>query len=134
MGDPTHARMNVLPALGAVDDTGPVLHVPGAGCLAVSRDIVPVMRDIVSVGVRPEHWLMTPGEGTDGLHAHIDGVQGLGDMTLVHCRLRGHDAAHVTVKTAWPGSEKLPRGMRVRLQVRPRDLVLFDAQGRRFGG
>ncbi len=53
----------------------------------------------------------------------------------MHCRLSGRDAANgeaatISVKTVWPGSDALPRGMPVRLQVRPRDLMLFDAQGR----
>ena len=79
--------------------------------------------------------MMTPGEGTDGLHASVDRVEWLGDVTLVHCRLTGRDAANadaatISVKTVWPGSDALPRGMPVRLQVRPKDLMLFDAQGR----
>jgi multiple sugar transport system ATP-binding protein len=128
-------QMNFMPAVVAVDDAGPVLQVAGAGRLPLSPDRTKVMRDVASLGVRPEHWLMTPGEGTDGLHARIDRVEWLGDVTLVHCRLQGLDAANggsglVAVKTVWPGSEALPRGMRVRLQVRPHDLMLFDAQGR----
>ncbi len=124
--------LNFLPALGAVDDGGPVLQVPGAGCLALSRDQVGLMRHVVHVGVRPAHWLMTPGEGADGLHARIDRVEPRGAITRVHCRLRGAhaSAASVVVETAWPGSETLPRGLRVRLQARPWHLVLFDAQGR----
>jgi len=125
--------LDLLPAAGAIDDAGPVLHVPGAGCLALSRDRLRVMREVARVGVRREHWLMTPGEGADGLHARIERVEPLAGLARVHCRLRGSSTASVVVETAWPGSETLPRGLRVRLQVRPWDLVLFDARGQRLG-
>ena len=125
-------RLDLLPAVGAVDDAGPVLHVPGAGCLALARDRVRVMREVARVGVRGGRWLMTPGEGTDGLHARIERVEPLGSITRVHCRLRGVAAGCVVVETAWPDSGTLPRGLPVRLQVRPWDLVLFDAQGQRL--
>ena len=128
-------QMNFLPAVGEHDAAGPLLQVPGAGRLALPRDCAMPLASVHALGVRPEHWLMTPGTGTDGLHASIERVEWLGDVTLVHCRLAGRDAANgdagtISVKTAWPGSEALPRGMPVRLQVRPRDLMLFDAQGR----
>ena len=78
---------------------------------------------------------MTPGEGADGLQAHVERVEWLGDVTLVHCRLAGRDAANagadiVSVKTTLPDSATLPRGTPVRLSVQPRDVMLFDAQGR----
>ena len=122
--------MNVLPAVGELDPAGPLLQVRGAGRLALPIDCAAPLASVHAVGVRPEHWMLTPGEGTDGLHASVAGVERLGDATLVHCRLRGQQAGTITVKTVWPGSEALPRGMRVRLEGRPRDLVLFDAQGR----
>ena len=127
-------QMNFLPAVGGHDGSGPGLQVPGAGRLALPPDCATPLDSVHSLGVRPEHWLMTPGEGTEGLHASVDRVEWLGDVTLVHCRLAGRDAANadetISVKTVWPGSDALPRGMAVRLQVRPRDLMLFDAQGR----
>ena len=56
-------------------------------------------------------------------------------MTLVHCRLAGRDAANagvdtISVKTTLPDSAALPHGTPVRLRAQPRDLMLFDAQGR----
>jgi multiple sugar transport system ATP-binding protein len=128
-------QMNFLPAVGEHDAAGPALQVPGAGRLALPVDCATPLAEVRALGVRPEHWMMTPGEGTDGLHAAVDRVEWLGDVTLVHCRLTGRDAANadtgtISVKTVWPGSDALPRGMPVRLQVRPKDLMLFDAQGR----
>ena len=128
-------QMNFLPAVGEHDAAGPALQVPGAGRLALPGDCATPLADVRALGVRPEHWMMTPGEGTDGLHAAVERVEWLGDVTLVHCRLTGRDAANadtgtISVKTVWPGSDALPRGMPVRLQVRPKDLMLFDAQGR----
>ncbi len=122
--------MDVLPAVAAVDDAGPMLQVPGAGSLALPRGRMRAMRDVAALGVRREHWLMTPGAGADGLHARIERVESLGDLTLVHCVLQGADDVVVTVRTAWPGAQALPRALRVRLEVRPWDLTLFDAQGR----
>ena len=122
--------MNVLPAVGELDPAGPLLQVRDAGRLALPIDCATPLASVHAVGVRPEHWMLTPGEGTDGLHASVDAVERLDDATLVHCRLRGRDACTITVKTLWPGSDALPRGTRVRLEVRPRDLMLFDAQGR----
>jgi multiple sugar transport system ATP-binding protein len=128
-------QMNFLPAVGAHDAAGPGLQVPGAGRLALPLDCATPLASVHCLGVRPEHWLMTPGEGSDGLKASVERVEWLGDVTLVHCRLSGQDAANagmdtISVKTVWPGSDALPRGMAVRLLVRPRDLMLFDAQGR----
>jgi multiple sugar transport system ATP-binding protein len=128
-------QMNFLPAVGERGSAGPLLQVPGAGQLALPADCATRLSSVRALGVRPEHWLMTPGEGTDGLQASVDRVEWLGDVTLVHCRLAGRDAANgdadmVSVKTVWPGSDALPRGLSVRLQVRPRDLMLFDAEGR----
>ena len=128
-------QMNFLPAVGELDPAGPILQVPGAGRLSLPIDCATPLASVHALGVRPEHWLMTPGEGADGLHASVERVEWLGDVTLVHCRLSGRDAANgeaatISVKTVWPGSDALPRGMPVRLQVRPRDLMLFDASGR----
>lgn len=123
-------HLDIVPAVGAVDDAGAMLQVPGAGGLALSRDRVRAMRDVAWLGVRPEHWLMTPGAGADGLHARIERVEASGEFALVHCRLHGADSVAVMVRTAWPGAEALPRGLRVRLEARSWDLVLFDAEGR----
>ncbi len=62
-------------------------------------------------------------------------MEWLGDVTLVHCRLAGVDAANATadtisVKTALPEGAALRHGTPVRLRVQPGDLMLFDAQGR----
>ena len=111
------------------------MQVPGAGRLALPPDCATPLASVHALGVRPEHWQMSAGEGDDGLLAHVERVEWLGDVTLVHCRLAGRDAANagadtVSVKTTLPDSAALPNGTPVRLRVQPRDLMLFDAQGR----
>ena len=128
-------QMNFLPAVAERDAAGPLVQVPGAGCLALPVDCAVPLASVHALGVRPEHWQMSAGEGSDGLQAHVERVEWLGDVTLVHCRLAGRDAANagadiVSVKTTLPDSAALPHGTPVRLSVQPRDLMLFDAQGR----
>ena len=128
-------QMNFLPAVAARDVEGPSVQVPGAGRLALPADCGTPLASVYALGVRPEHWQMTPGSGADGLVASVERVEWLGDVTLVHCRLAGRDAANagidtISVKTALADGAALPPGTPVRLQVQPRDLMLFDAQGR----
>jgi multiple sugar transport system ATP-binding protein len=128
-------RMNFMPAVAERDAAGPALRVAGAGRLALPPDCAAPLASVQSLGVRPEHWQMTPGDGGDGLQAQVERVEWLGDVTLVHCRLQGGDAAMagddtISVKTALPDSAALAHGTPVRLRVQPHDLMLFDAQGR----
>ncbi len=128
-------QMNFLPAVAERDAAGLAVQVPGAGRLALPADCAAPLASVHSLGVRPEHWQMSAGEGAGGLQASVERVEWLGDVTLVHCRLAGRDAANagvdtISVKTALPDSAALPHGTPVRLQVQPRDLMLFDAQGR----
>ena len=127
-------QMNFLPAVAERDAAGPALRVPGAGRLALPADCAAPLANVHALGVRPEHWQMSPGEGADGLQASVERVEWLGDVTLVHCRLAGRDAANagadtISVKTALQDSASLPHGTPVRLRVQPRDMMLFDAQG-----
>ena len=128
-------RMNFLPAVAERDAAGLAVQVPGAGRLALPPDCATPLASVHSLGVRPEHWQMTPGDGEGGLAANVERVEWLGDVTLVHCRLAGRDAANagvdtISVKTTLPDDATLPHGTPVRLRVQPRDLMLFDAQGR----
>jgi ABC-type sugar transport system ATPase subunit len=98
-------------------------------------DCATPLANVHSLGVRPEHWQMSAGEGDDGLRASVERVEWLGDVTLVHCRLADRDAANaggetISVKTTLADDAALAHGTLVRLRVQPRDLMLFDAQGR----
>jgi multiple sugar transport system ATP-binding protein len=128
-------QMNFLPAQARRDEAGMSVHVPGAGRLALSGGCAAPLASVHALGVRPEHWQMSPGEGVDGLQASVERVEWLGDVTLVHCRLAGCDAANadagtISVKTALADAAALPHGTPVRLRVQPHDMMLFDAQGR----
>jgi multiple sugar transport system ATP-binding protein len=128
-------QMNFLPAVAGRDVEGPSVQVPGAGRLALPADCATPLASVHALGVRPEHWQMTPGSGADGLAASVERVEWLGDVTLVHCRLAGRDAANagidtISVKTTLADGAALPHGTPVRLQVQPSDLMLFDAQGK----
>jgi len=128
-------QMNFLPAVAERDAAGLALQVPGAGRLALPAECTTPLASVHSLGVRPEHWQISADAGAQGLQALVERVEWLGDVTLVHCRLAGRDAANagldtISVKTALPDGETLPHGTPVRLQVQARDLMLFDAQGR----
>ena len=128
-------QMNFLPAVAERDAAGLTLQVPGAGRLALPAGCTTPLASVHSLGVRPEHWQISADAGAEGLRALVERVEWLGDVTLVHCRLAGRDAANagldtISVKTALSDGEALPHGTPVRLQVQPRDLMLFDAQGR----
>ena len=128
-------QMNFLPAVAARDVAGPAVQVAGAGRLALPADGATPLDSVRWLGVRPEHWQMMSGDGSQGLQAVVERVEWLGDVTLVHCRLAGRDASAaagetISVKTSVPASATLAQGTPVRLQVQPRDLMLFDVQGR----
>ena len=127
-------QMNFLPATAARDGEGLALQVAGAGRLALPADCALPLADVQALGVRPEHWQLAAGDAGEGLRASVERVEWLGDVTLVHCRLAGRDAANggdtISVKTTQPGGAALSAGTPVRLQAQARDVMLFDAQGR----
>jgi len=124
-------QMNFLPAVAERDAYGLAVQVPGAGRLALPADCATPLASVHALGVRPEQWQMSAGDGVEGLQASVERVEWLGDVTLVHCRLGGRDAADtISVKTALADASALPHGTPVRLRVQPRDMMLFDAQGR----
>jgi multiple sugar transport system ATP-binding protein len=126
-------QMNFLPAVGA-GEGGPGVQVPGAGRLALPAGCATPLAQVHLLGVRPEHWQLLPAAGDVGLAARVERVEWLGDVTLVHCKLAGREAANsdadtISVKTT--GLASTPRqGEAVRLHAEPRDLMLFDALGR----
>jgi len=124
-------QMNFLPAVAERDAYGLAVQVPGAGRLALPADCATPLASVHALGVRPEQWQMSAGDGVEGLQASVERVEWLGDVTLVHCRLGGRDAADtISVKTALADASALPHGTPVRLRVQPRDMMLFDARGR----
>jgi len=130
-------QMNFLPATVARDAQGLALQVAGAGRLALSADATRPLADVRALGVRPEHWQLVAGDAGDagdGLRASVERVEWLGDVTLVHCRLADQAAANggdtISVKTTQPDGAALRAGTPVRLRALPRDVMLFDAQGR----
>jgi multiple sugar transport system ATP-binding protein len=127
-------QMNFLPATVARDAEGLALQVSGAGRLALPDDCALPLADVQALGVRPEHWHLAAGDAGEGLRASVERVEWLGDVTLVHCRLAGESAANggdtVSVKTTQPDGAALSAGAPVRLRASPRDVMLFDAQGR----
>ena len=128
-------RMNFLPAQAGRDDAGAGVQVPGAGRLALPADCAAALGNVHQIGVRPEHWQLSEPEGEGGLAASVERVEWLGDVTLVHCKLAGREAANldadtISVKTTSVGDASLRNGAAVRLHAQPRDLMLFDAQGR----
>jgi multiple sugar transport system ATP-binding protein len=129
-------RMNFLPAVAA-RGTGGALRVDvlDAGRLALPADCAAPMSQVHALGVRPEHWRLMPPEGERGLKARVERVEWLGDVTLVHCRLDGAEAANtdagaISIKASLDPDQALLQGTPVRLHAEPRDLMLFDAQGR----
>jgi multiple sugar transport system ATP-binding protein len=128
-------QMNFLPAAAERDGAGVGVQVPGAGRLALPPDCAAPLASVRTLGVRPEHWQLLPADGKEGLEALVERVEWLGDVTLVHCKLAGRDAANgdgdtISVKSGLAASETLRHGAPVRLHAQPGDLMLFDAQGR----
>jgi multiple sugar transport system ATP-binding protein len=126
-------QMNFLPATAAAAGA-PAVEVPGAGRLALSAACGTPLAQVHQLGVRPEHWQLLPSDAGAGLAAQVERVEWLGDVTLVHCRLAGRDAANADADTVSVKTGGLPASLRqgdaVRLHAEPRDLMLFDAQGR----
>jgi multiple sugar transport system ATP-binding protein len=129
-------QMNFLPA-SAERDAGGVLAVEvlAAGWLALPADCPVPLSRVHALGVRPEHWQLVPTDCGHGLKARVERVEWLGDVTLVHCRLDGAEAANaeigsISVKAALDPVHALQQGAPVRLHAEPRDVMLFDAQGR----
>ena len=126
-------QMNFMPAMGSSDGALAV-QVPGAGRLALPADCAAPLARVHVLGVRPEHWQLMPAGGELGLEARVERVEWLGDVTLVHCKLAGREAANSDADTisvkASGAPVSLQRGAPVRLHAAPQDLMLFDAQGR----
>ncbi|EYD76404.1 Maltose/maltodextrin transport ATP-binding protein MalK [Rubellimicrobium mesophilum DSM 19309] len=114
-------RMNFLPGVAAGPDSvrvaGLEVRVPG-----LSSRLAPGQE--VQVGLRPEH--LTATEGVE-VPLAIEVVEQLGAMAYVH----GSLAPDVPVVAEWRSGR--PRvGERVPLRFDPRDLRLFDREGRRI--
>ena len=120
--------MNILPA--RVDKAGATTEVTIAG---QSRASVPIATPAaaagttISFGVRPEDLRVT--EGPALFEGRIDYIEQLGEVQLVYIDL-GQGAEPLTAKLG--GNVALKRGAVIRLEADPRDLHIFDADGRSF--
>jgi multiple sugar transport system ATP-binding protein len=131
-------RMNFLPAAARHDAGGAAaVDVAAAGRLALPADCAPApaLAQVRALGVRPEHWRLAPPGAAEGLRASVERVEWLGDVTLVHCRLdlaagEAPEDATIAVKATLPPAQALVRGAPVRLLAEPRDVMLFDGEGR----
>ncbi|MEW6706463.1 MAG: sn-glycerol-3-phosphate ABC transporter ATP-binding protein UgpC [Pseudomonadota bacterium] len=120
-------RMNFLPARALPGDMGWSLDLGAAGRLPWLPAAGLDAGAIAEIGVRPEHLALQPHAAPGGLAAEVELVEHLGDVVLVHCRLPGVDGS-VTLKCAPEQGAALLRDEAVR--IAPRQLLLFDAQGR----
>ncbi len=130
-------QMNFLAAVAdrEAGAAAPGVQVRGAGRLALPAACAVPLARVDLLGVRPEHWHLMPADGEVGLQASVERVEWLGDVTLVHCKLAGREAANsdadtISVKTAFVPAGAMPRqGEKVRLHAEPADLMLFDGAG-----
>jgi multiple sugar transport system ATP-binding protein len=121
-------RMNLLSAKLGAQGRAEVL---AAGAWALPSDGVD-RRALHSVGVRPEDLELQAGDGgSDGVQAQISLVEQLGDATLVHLQVAGHEGS---VAARLPGSvDRWRVGQAARLCCAPHKLRCFDAQGVALG-
>jgi multiple sugar transport system ATP-binding protein len=80
----------------------------------------------VTLGVRPEHWLVSDSE--NGLKLHAQFVEWLGSSVNVHLRHAGANAAPIIWHHVEPA--RLKEGETVRLIPNPEHVHLFDQAGR----
>jgi ABC-type sugar transport system ATPase subunit len=119
-------RMNFLP--GTISDRMPegvVVELASGGAMRaeVQSDGASI-GDKVTVGVRPEHMQLTPGE--DGpLVARVALIEDLGDHAIVHLDREG-TAGPVLVRVERPPAAE---GAPVRFAVPPAEVHVFDAHG-----
>jgi ABC-type sugar transport system ATPase subunit len=104
---------------------GVVIELAGGGSMRarVQSDGVTI-GDAVTVGVRPEHLQLTPGEGGP-LVARVAVIEHLGDHVIVHLdreAISGHVLARVERAPAGEGES-------VRFAVPPAECHVFDAAG-----
>jgi ABC-type sugar transport system ATPase subunit len=89
------------------------------------------VKDLLSgttLGVRPEAiGLTTPGEGLTGT---IEFTEQLGDATIVYVRMPWHEELIIAKLSQQQAGFRM--GERVGLQFDPKQLMWFDAQGKRL--
>jgi multiple sugar transport system ATP-binding protein len=125
-------RMNFLPVRPRAAGEGWELAVGEAGTLPWPGTPLADAQAAATLGVRPEHLVLGgPGNGP-GLDAEVELVEHLGDVVLVHARLRGVPEA-VTAKCPPGEASALARHQLVRLMLQPGQALVFDAQGRNLG-
>jgi ABC-type sugar transport system ATPase subunit len=124
--------MNLFAARVAMDANGrPTLAVAGT-LLALPDTLLEVAAKhdgaTLTAGVRPESLALVAPGAKDALPARLEHVELLGHETLVHLRVAGE--LQWIART--PGMESHARDESIGLQLDPRALHLFSAEGRRL--
>ncbi|SDA98141.1 ABC transporter ATP-binding protein, partial [Mesorhizobium qingshengii] len=119
--------MNIVPA--KIETAGSTTAISHIGANRVTLPLATPASckgNEVSFGVRPEDLFVVNGpdflfEGT------VDYVEQLGEVQLVYVDI---GRADLPLVTKLPGNVAIPRGGAVKLSALPRDLHLFDSEGR----
>jgi sn-glycerol 3-phosphate transport system ATP-binding protein len=114
--------MNLLKVRPGGD--GRSIELPGGARVDLGRSVGGVLKQEVTVGVRPEH-IETARPGRPSFRLDIDLVEALGADSLVHGRL---DANGTGLTVRLPGSTQLAGERQLTLSVAPENLHLFDSE------
>ncbi len=119
-------RMNFLRGkISGRTDEGVAVELAGGGTVrARVRSDGAAVGDEVTVGVRPEHLQLTPGDGGQ-LASRVALIEELGDHAIVHLELEA-DAGRVLARVKRPPAEE---GKPVGLALPPAECHVFDASG-----
>ncbi|NJM42810.1 MAG: sn-glycerol-3-phosphate ABC transporter ATP-binding protein UgpC [Brachymonas sp.] len=121
MGSP---KMNLLPAKTPADAQAKMIQILDAGSLALPAGVDATK--VRTVGIRPE--AISIVEKDQGLSCQINLIEQLGDSTIVYGQLTGSDK-DISVRLVGSSSH-LALGQTIDLGCQPKDMLLFDADGR----
>jgi sn-glycerol 3-phosphate transport system ATP-binding protein len=97
-----------------------------AGQLASSGSLPHAAQDDITVGIRPEHAEITPGDDSIRLEMAISVIEPLGPNQLVHGTVEGNPFIAVTPEMTLDPDQPLP------LYIRHSNLHYFDNNGKRM--
>jgi len=118
-------KMNFLKGtVASVNGDTVELELSGGGTLTITHDTPANPGDVTTVGIRPEHLLITE-TGDSLLSADVDVVERLGDVSYLYCTLP--DGTPIIVSS--PGTSKAESGETVRLTARPEKIHVFGPDG-----
>ncbi len=104
----------------------------GDGRIPLVRTAVDASIGRVTVGIRPEHWVMCADGDGDGVGLEAVAVEDVGSDTYLYARLAGHEP---TVVVRLPARASVAAGQRVRVRPDLDQMHLFDSTtGRRSIG